>query len=120
MFDLRFFRDKKGRVPVLEALDSLPELAQAKGYVCIEQLAEKENQLKRPTSDYLRDGIYELRWRVVKVQYRLLYGFAGKGVIFLSHIITKENEVPVKEIDRCIANKCLFEQDPEKYSYSEG
>jgi phage-related protein len=119
VFDLRFFRDSKGQCPLLKALDKLPIKARAKGYVRIEQLQNLGNKLTRPESDFLRDGIYELRWRYVKVQYRILYFFAGEKIIVLSHVITKENEIPNTEIERCIANKKLFEKNPEEYTYTE-
>ncbi len=44
MFDIRFFRDSKGKCLVLEALDKLPEKVQAKAYVRIERLAELGNR----------------------------------------------------------------------------
>lgn len=119
MFDVRFFRDHKGRCPVLEHLDHLPKQAQAKGYVRIERLAELGNRLTRPESDYLRSGIYELRWRFIKVQYRLLYFFSGERIVVLSHIITKEKQVPDEEINKCIVHKNLFEGDPEKHTHQE-
>lgn len=117
MFDIRFFRNAKGKCPVLESLKILPQQSKAKAYARIERLAEMGNQLKRPECDYLRDEIYELRWRVVKVQYRLLYFFAGEQIVVLSHIITKEKEVPPKEIDACIYHKKLFIENPDKYTY---
>lgn len=117
MFDTRFFCDGKGKASVIETLEGLPLQAKAKAFVRIKRLAELGNHLKRPESDYLRDGIYELRWRLGKVQYRLLYFFAGKSIVVLSHIITKEKDIPSEEIEKCIVNKRLFEGNPEKYSY---
>lgn len=119
MFDTRFFCDIKGRSPVLEALDKLPVQAQAKAFVRIKRLTELGNNLKRPESDFLRDGIYELRWRFVKVQYRILYFFAGERVVVLSHVITKHDKIPNEEIEKCISNKRLFEKNPEKHTYQE-
>ena len=119
MFDTRFFRNVDGKCPILEALDQLPDQVKAKAYVRIERLAEMGNQLKRPECDYLQDGIYELRWRFVKVQYRILYFFAGESIVVLSHLITKEKEVPSGEIKKAIVYKSLFEKDPEKHTYVE-
>jgi phage-related protein len=95
----------------------LPEQVQAKAYVRINRLAQLGNNLKRPESDFLRDGIYELRWRFVKVQYRILYFFSGERLVVLSHLITKQKEVPNEEIERSIVNKRLFESNPDKYTY---
>lgn len=119
MFDIRFFQDAKGKCPVIESLDEVPKNLQAKLIVRIERLAELGNELKRPECDYLRDGIYELRCRYMNTQYRLLYFFAGKKIVVLSHIITKEKEVPPAEIDKCITNKKLFEKNPTLHSYQQ-
>ncbi|MEH1871881.1 type II toxin-antitoxin system RelE/ParE family toxin [Nostoc sp.] len=44
----------------------------------MEQLAEYGFELRRPAADLLRDGIYELRAKHVRVQYRILYFFMVK------------------------------------------
>lgn len=118
MFEIFFFRDVKGNCPVLDSLDDLSTEIEAKAWVRIERLEELGNNLKRPESDFLRDGIYELRFKHVKVQYRILYFFLNKGIIILSSLITKEKKVPPKEIDKCIANKKLVESNFELYTYS--
>lgn len=117
MFEIYFFRDSRGKCPVLDSLNAMQTQAQAKASVRIEQLAKLGNNLQRPCCDYLRDGVYELRWRYIKVQYRLLYFFSGKGVIVLSHVIIKEKEVPDNEINKCITNRDLFEKNPEQHTY---
>lgn len=119
MFEIFFFRNAKGDCPVLSRLDDLPPKIMAKAWVRIEELEEHGNNLTRPKSDHLRDGIYELRFRDIKVQYRILYFFLNKGVIILSSLITKEKKVPPKEIDKCIANKKLVDSNFELYTYSE-
>lgn len=60
--DVVFFKDEKGKVPVLEWLDKLPDKIEAKALVRIEELAQCGHEMRRPHADYLRDGIYELRW----------------------------------------------------------
>lgn len=66
----------------------------------IERLKEMGHMLRRPEADFLRDGIYELRVRHLNVNYRLLYFFHGQAISIISHGLTKEAEVPLKEIDR--------------------
>jgi hypothetical protein len=39
--------------------------------VVIERLRQFGHTLRRPTADYLRDGIHELRFRTGRVNYRL-------------------------------------------------
>ncbi|WP_243406896.1 type II toxin-antitoxin system RelE/ParE family toxin [Cuspidothrix issatschenkoi] len=65
-----FFQDDRGEVTVLNWLKKLLK-QDRKGYAnCIariEQLAEYGFELKRPAADFLRDGIYELRAKHIKV-----------------------------------------------------
>jgi phage-related protein len=70
-----FYRDDDGSSPVLEWLEALPLKARLKCLVRIERLRELGHDLRRPEADFLRDGIYELRVSLNRVQYRLLYAF---------------------------------------------
>ena len=115
-----FFLDKDGECPVLAWLSDLPKKVQAKADVRIERLAELGYELRRPEADLLRDGIYELRWRLQTVNYRILYFFHGKNVVVLTHGITKEAEVPEKEINAALSRKQAFEKNPERHTYTEG
>ena len=63
MFELIFFQDEEG-VPALEFLEEIPKRASAKAEVRLERLAELGNNLRRPEADFLRGGIYELRWQL--------------------------------------------------------
>ena len=109
--------ERDGAVPLLEWLDDLPPKAVAKCTVRMERLAELGHELRRPEADYLRDGIYELRVRLQRLNYRILYFFHGIEAVVLSHGLVKERIVPPSEIDTAIARKLRFEQDPERHSY---
>ena len=85
-----FHKQDDGSVPVLEWLDSLQRRALDKCTVRIERLEEIGHELRRPEADFLRDGIYELRIRKGRVNYRILYFFHGRGMAILGHAITKE------------------------------
>jgi phage-related protein len=118
-----FYQDQGGKAPVLEWLKNL--LTQdRKGYAnCvarIQQLASVGYKLRRPAADYLRDGIYELRTKHVRVQYRILYFFCGQDVAIWAHAITKDGEqVPNIEIERAIKRKAQFEANPAVHTYVE-
>lgn len=112
-----FFKDEKGKVPVLEWLDKLPNKIEAKALVRIEELAEWGHEMRRPHADFLRDGIYELRWRHQSVNYRILYFFQGRSAVVLSHGFTKEDVVPPKEIEQALKNKALCEAKPKMHVY---
>ena len=107
-----FFATDEGLSPVLEWLDSLPTKVQNKCIVRIERLAQLGYELTRPEADYLRDGVYELRVRRQRVNYRRLY-FFHEGRAVISHRLTKESRVPPGEIDRTIVRKALFSEDPD-------
>lgn len=85
----------------------------------IQQLRQQGHALRRPTADYLRDGIHELRFRMGRVQYRLLYFFHGRGVAVLVHGLTKEREVPRFDIERALTRRRAFVTDPERHTYTE-
>lgn len=112
-----FYKDES--VPILGWLDSLPNKVQDKCRIKIERLRELGYELRRPEADYLRDGIYELRVRHQRVNYRMLYFFHGRMAVVISHGLVKERAVPPKEVDRAVARKEKFERNPDKHSYSE-
>ncbi|MBD2214623.1 type II toxin-antitoxin system RelE/ParE family toxin [Nostoc linckia FACHB-104] len=118
-----FYQDQDGVAPVLEWLKTLLK-QDRKGYAncvaCIQQLANTGYELRRPATDYLRDGIYELRAKHVRVQYRILYFFSGKNVAILAHAIIKdEDQVPDMEIERAVQRKAQFEANPAIHTYVE-
>ena len=118
-----FYQDEDGKVYVIEWLKQLLQ-EDRKGYAnCVARiklLASNGHELRRPAADYLRDDIYELRAKHIRVQYRILYFFHGRNVAILAHAITKE-ESAVSDIDieRAIVRKRLFEENPQGRSYIE-
>src|ERR1039457_6644611 len=114
-----FYRDCD-RVPIREWLKTLPNKAQKKCLTYIAQLEMRGHELRRPVADFLRDGIHELRPSYQDIHYRILYFFAGKDVVVLSHGITKEGAVPGVEIDRAVDRKKKFEADPKAHTYTPG
>ena len=74
----------------------------------------------RNEAAHLRDGIYELRVKRQNVNYRMLYFFNGKGVAVLSHGLTKEREVPIRDIELAIKRKNSFASNPDGYSAALG
>jgi phage-related protein len=115
-----FYQDESGRGPVVEWLTELRRLDR-KGYAkCVprmRRLAELGHELRRPEADYLQDGIYELRARWGRVNYRILYFFHGQNIAVLVHALTKEGEIPVSDIERVVRRKEAFEQDPARHTY---
>lgn len=120
--DVLFYKDLKGGSPVVEWLKLLRKtdsVAWANCVARIQLLAESGHELRRPAADLLRDGIYELRAKHRKVQYRILYFFHGKNVAILAHAITKKDTVPAIEIDRAVQRMRLFKGSPSNHTYEE-
>jgi phage-related protein len=118
--DIVFYQEEAGSVPVLDWLDRLPAKVQDKCRVRIERLRDLGYELRRPEADYLRDGIYELRVGLRGVNYRMLYFFHGRVAAVLAHALTKEREVPPRDIEEAIRRKRKFELDPQRHTYKEG
>jgi phage-related protein len=114
-----FYRDEGGIAPILAWFDSLPVKALDKCRVKIQRLKEVGHELRRPEADYLRDGIYELRVRLGRVNYRMLYFFHHDLAAVVSHGIVKEQRVPAKEIDRAVSAKHRFERNPKECTHEE-
>jgi len=86
--------------------------AQIKCLAYLSQLENRGHELRRPIADLLRDGIYELRPSCAGVHYRILYFFAGKDVVVVSHGLIKEATVPTADIERAIARRKKFVANP--------
>lgn len=114
-----FYQDDGGAVPILEWFDRIPKKVVVKCRVKLDRLQELGHELRRPEADYLRDGIYELRVRIRSVNYRMLYFFHENIAAVISHGLTKEREVPAREIDEAIAAKQRFVRDPRRHTYEE-
>src|SRR5262249_19709766 len=103
--------------PVLAFLDDLPAKALESAYARVALLKECGHTLRRPYAENLGQGLYELRWHVGRVQYRLLYFFYGQKAVVLTHALTKEAKIPVSDLRRALRRKQLFKQDPKKHTY---
>ena len=116
---LIFYQDNKGKVPILEWLDKLPNKVQTKCFIKLERLAQLGHELRRPEADFLRDKIYELRIGFQGINYRILYFFYQQQAVIISHGIIKEKQVPSSEIDKAIKNKINFEKNPKLHTYEQ-
>jgi len=115
-----FYRDEKGKAPFLEWFEKLPDKAQDKCLVRLERLEELGYELKRPEADYLRDDVYELRFKHQAVNYRVLYFFHGRQLVVLSHGFTKQcADVPDKEITAAMDRLRKFKLSPLRHTYKE-
>jgi hypothetical protein len=118
---LLVFQDEFGRTPFADWIDGLARTqrrAYGKCLARVLQLEEQGHALRRPAADILRDRIHELRAKLGKVHYRMLYFFVERerNVACLTHGFTKEGDVPEKEIEFAIRAKKLVETDRDRYT----
>ena len=119
---LIFYKESDGTVPVRDWLLELKQRnrrAFAKCVTRIRRLAELGHELRRPDADFVRDGIYELRARDGRVNYRILYFFHSRNAAILAHALTKEDKLPKTAMDRALRRKADFELNPSAHSFEE-
>jgi len=117
---LLVYRDVQS-VPLVEWLDEL-EKTEPKAFVkCLERIQQLErngHELRQPAADILRNKIHDLRAKLGKVHYRILYFFyeRERNVACLTHGFTKKGSVPDTEIQFAVRAKKLVEKDRDRYT----
>lgn len=95
------YETEDGACPIEKFLDGLNRRERAKALAAIDLLEEEGPDLRRPHADTLGDGIHELRVRVSRIRYRVLYFFCDRYDIVLTHGFKKKTgPVPETEIKR--------------------
>jgi len=113
------FREASGTIHLTDWLAELEEKEPEAYAKCLHVILELERlgyELSMPHAEPLRDGIRELRTRVKKVRYRILYFFRGHNTAVLSHGITKKaRTTPNHEINLALKRKQLIGQSELKH-----
>ena len=65
---------------------------------------EQGYDLRRPAEN-LGNGLYELRVKFYRLNYRMLYFFHGRDAAVVSHGLTKESVIPTGEIKLALERK---------------
>jgi len=103
--------------PLVEWLDNLEEEARSR---CLDRmllLEELGNKLRQPHTEYLGDGIYELRIKYYRTNLRILYFFHGRQAAVVSHGLSKEKRVPPKEIELAIERMKKFKANAKRHTF---
>ena len=101
-----FYRSVSGKCPIDEFIERLPDKDAREVIASIAALRELGNLARRPLVDYLEDGIYELRARRLKKQFRILYTFVERQtILMLTGFIKKSKAVPALKIKNTKALK---------------
>lgn len=114
------YKDAEGGVPLhdwLREIGAVNRDAAARCRDLIRRLADQGHVLRRPSAAPLRDGIHELRARVGRVNYRILYFFNGRGIAVLTSGCMKKGQVDDADIDRAVRYRANFRASPERHTY---
>jgi len=104
---------------VLRWLGSLESRVLIKCRARLELLQELGHQMRRPESDYLGEGIYELRILRAGQRYRILYCFHGRNVVILLSAFAKsEPRVPAAEFRLALARSRKFARAPVRHTHT--
>lgn len=111
------FQDLDHSVPVREWLDGLPAEARLRCLARLELLEQHGHELDRPHAAYLGDGLYELRIKFYRVNYRILYFFHGRVAAVVCHGLAKEDKVPKKDLRTAAQRMARFKADPDRHTF---
>ncbi len=99
-FEIIFYDKPDGTEPAKEFILGLDDKMQAKILRTIKMLADNGTYLRKPYSEHLIDGIFEIRAKVGSDISRVLYFFViGKKIILTNGFIKKTQKTPVNEIE---------------------
>lgn len=99
-----FYQEADGRVPVEDFLDGLSKQQRAKAVALIKLLEEQGTSLPFPYSSQVRGRLRELRTRLGKTRLRILYFGDPRRIFILLHGFVKAQE-KLPEADLLIAEQ---------------
>src|SRR5215831_13592352 len=112
------YQEEDGTPPPLVGwLSGLQSEARDRCLARLALLEEHGHELDRPHAGYLADGIYELRVKFYRINYRMLYFFHGRDAAVVSHGFSKESRVPPKEIRLAVERMRKFRADPRRHTF---
>lgn len=97
------YRERQGaNAIVYDWIQEQDRTVQVRCFAAIRRLRQMGYELRRPEVDLLRDDIWELRIKVNRIHYRILYSFVGRNEAILILGCTKTDRVPPTMIDRAV------------------
>lgn len=94
-----YYTTSSGRVPVEEFIESLDEDSQDKFFYKVKLVEEYGPLLRKPHTDSIGNGIFELRFTGKEGKIRILFFFfRGDRIIFTNGFIKKMPKTPRNEL----------------------
>ena len=119
-----YYQETPGKAPVLDWIEETEKNhcdSSNKFIACIERLQIEGYKLHRPSAEYLRDDIYELRATYQNRAYRILYFFHKQTAVLCNALLKREDNRREfdKAIDKAIERNKKYIENPTKYTYEE-
>ncbi len=99
-FEVHHYETRSGRDPIAEFLDAQPTAERAACDEIIAWLETGELEAHPRNSEYLEDGLWELRLSVNRKQYRFVYSTVGANAYVLVAFIKKTPQTPQRHIEQ--------------------
>ena len=110
-FEIIFYTKEDGTQPAREFMNGLSLKMRARVAKIVAMLQEYGGQVRMPYSEYLKDGIFQIRAQQEGNIVRVLYFFwDGKKVILTNGFTKKTNKMPSAEIERAKRYKADYER----------
>ena len=104
-----YYITASGSSPVREFIDSLDDRTQRKFFFVKALLEDFGYRLPYPHAKYLRYSIFELRFKGIEGEIRVLYFFFQKDkVIFTNSFIKKSGKTPKNELSVAVSRRNEF------------
>lgn len=92
-----------------EFIDGLDQAAQQKFFAKRLHLEEYGPRLPEPHAKRLGEGVYELRFSGRDADFRVLYFFDGRRIVFTNAFKKKTQKTPQGEIELAVRRRRLYE-----------
>jgi phage-related protein len=100
-YEVIFYETEDGRKPALEYIKSQSDKMRARLYRTATMLTVEGYSLRMPYSEYLDDGIFQIRAQQEGNISRVLYFFAvGRTIVLTNGFTKKTQKTPPAEIER--------------------
>jgi len=110
-YEVVFFTKEDGSQPARDFMDDLPKKMRTRILMIIEMLREYGGQVRMPYSEYLRDGIFQIRAQQEGNISRVLYFFNdGRKIILTNGFTKKTPQTPPAEIERAKRYRSEYQQ----------
>lgn len=114
-YTLKFYEKQAGDCQVRDYLRSQDKKVRGDAGWLLTRLESEGDKLERPTTDFLEDGIYELRIKVKRNQHRILYFFHKTTIVATNAFLKKSGKVPRAEIKKAkMARADWLEREKQK------